>query len=163
MAEPTPVTATAVDGDHTYKFNVSMSCGGCSGAVNRVLGKLEGMSAFPSSFILPASSSSKLIIPTTPLFRHLDHQCSDHSPSSQSWGNRYPQQRRQTANAMNLQALSPTKSPSTHKPQPSSPSQPSTTRPSSRPSRRRVKRSTLARQMENSRVSRSRLSRYTPD
>jgi len=30
--------------EHTYKFNVSMSCGGCSGAVNRVLGKLEGVS-----------------------------------------------------------------------------------------------------------------------
>jgi copper chaperone CopZ len=27
---------------HTYKFNVTMSCGGCSGAINRVLGKLEG-------------------------------------------------------------------------------------------------------------------------
>lgn len=27
---------------HTYKFNVSMSCGGCSGAVDRVLKKLEG-------------------------------------------------------------------------------------------------------------------------
>jgi hypothetical protein len=32
--------------EHTYKFNVSMSCGGCSGAVNRVLGKLDGMSCF---------------------------------------------------------------------------------------------------------------------
>lgn len=28
---------------HTYKFNVSMSCGGCSGAVDRVLKKLDGM------------------------------------------------------------------------------------------------------------------------
>jgi copper chaperone len=35
--------------EHTYKFNVSMSCGGCSGAVNRVLGKLEGTLSFPSS------------------------------------------------------------------------------------------------------------------
>ena len=26
--------------EHTYKFNVSMSCGGCSGAVDRVLKKL---------------------------------------------------------------------------------------------------------------------------
>jgi copper chaperone len=33
--------------EHTYKFNVSMSCGGCSGAVNRVLGKLDGMSPLP--------------------------------------------------------------------------------------------------------------------
>jgi len=30
---------------HTYKFNVSMSCGGCSGAVDRVLKKLDGESA----------------------------------------------------------------------------------------------------------------------
>ena len=29
---------------HTYKFKVAMSCGGCSGAINRVLGKLEGAS-----------------------------------------------------------------------------------------------------------------------
>ncbi|KAI9735762.1 MAG: Cytosolic copper metallochaperone [Claussenomyces sp. TS43310] len=27
--------------EHTYKFNVSMSCGGCSGAVDRVLKKLD--------------------------------------------------------------------------------------------------------------------------
>jgi copper chaperone CopZ len=27
---------------HTYKFNVAMSCGGCSGAVERVLKKLDG-------------------------------------------------------------------------------------------------------------------------
>jgi copper chaperone len=29
---------------HTYKFNVAMSCGGCSGAIERVLKKLEGQS-----------------------------------------------------------------------------------------------------------------------
>lgn len=28
--------------EHKYKFNVSMSCGGCSGAVERVLKKLDG-------------------------------------------------------------------------------------------------------------------------
>jgi copper chaperone CopZ len=27
---------------HTYKFNVSMSCSGCSGAIDRVLKKLDG-------------------------------------------------------------------------------------------------------------------------
>lgn len=27
---------------HTYKFNVTMSCGGCSGAIDRVLKKLDG-------------------------------------------------------------------------------------------------------------------------
>jgi copper chaperone len=30
--------------EHTYKFNVAMSCGGCSGAVERVLKKLDGKS-----------------------------------------------------------------------------------------------------------------------
>lgn len=28
--------------EHNYTFNVTMSCGGCSGAVERVLKKLEG-------------------------------------------------------------------------------------------------------------------------
>jgi copper chaperone len=27
---------------HEYKFNITMSCGGCSGAVDRVLKKLDG-------------------------------------------------------------------------------------------------------------------------
>ncbi|KAH9817405.1 iron/copper transporter Atx1 [Teratosphaeria destructans] len=29
--------------EHNYKFNVNMSCGGCSGAIERVLKKLEGI------------------------------------------------------------------------------------------------------------------------
>ncbi|KAI1780370.1 hypothetical protein F4818DRAFT_395490 [Hypoxylon cercidicola] len=37
------------DQEHTYKFNVSMSCSGCSGAVNRVLGKLEGVKNYDVS------------------------------------------------------------------------------------------------------------------
>ncbi|KAJ5761896.1 uncharacterized protein N7511_005278 [Penicillium nucicola] len=32
--------------DHLYKFNVTMTCGGCSGAVERVLKKLEGVKNF---------------------------------------------------------------------------------------------------------------------
>ncbi|KGO65135.1 Heavy metal-associated domain, HMA [Penicillium italicum] len=35
--------------DHQYKFNVTMSCGGCSGAVERVLKKLEGVKTFDIS------------------------------------------------------------------------------------------------------------------
>lgn len=31
--------------DHQYKFNVAMSCGGCSGAIERVLKKLDGTSS----------------------------------------------------------------------------------------------------------------------
>ncbi|RAL13589.1 copper metallochaperone ATX1 [Aspergillus homomorphus CBS 101889] len=32
--------------DNQYKFEVTMSCGGCSGAVERVLKKLEGVKSF---------------------------------------------------------------------------------------------------------------------
>ncbi|OAA57530.1 iron copper transporter [Niveomyces insectorum RCEF 264] len=35
--------------DHTYKFNVSMSCSGCSGAVDRVLKRLEGVKSYEVS------------------------------------------------------------------------------------------------------------------
>ncbi|KAJ5740945.1 Metal homeostasis factor ATX1 [Penicillium malachiteum] len=35
--------------DHQYKFNVAMSCGGCSGAVERILKKLEGVKSFDVS------------------------------------------------------------------------------------------------------------------
>ncbi|ORY56137.1 uncharacterized protein BCR38DRAFT_356254 [Pseudomassariella vexata] len=34
---------------HTYKFNISMSCGGCSGAVDRVLKKLDGVESYEVS------------------------------------------------------------------------------------------------------------------
>ncbi|KAG8746945.1 Cytosolic copper metallochaperone [Ceratobasidium sp. 414] len=38
--------------EHTYKFDVAMSCSGCSGAVTRVLekAKAEGEPLFPSLF-----------------------------------------------------------------------------------------------------------------
>ncbi|KAB5582394.1 hypothetical protein GE09DRAFT_1211043 [Coniochaeta sp. 2T2.1] len=35
--------------EHTYKFNVSMSCSGCSGAVDRVLKKLDGVKSYEVS------------------------------------------------------------------------------------------------------------------
>ncbi|KKY27013.1 putative iron copper transporter [Phaeomoniella chlamydospora] len=35
--------------EHHYKFNVKMTCGGCSGAVERVLKKLEGVKAYEVS------------------------------------------------------------------------------------------------------------------
>ena len=41
-ATPVAAAAPAPVAEHTYKFNVSMSCGGCSGAVDRVLKKLNG-------------------------------------------------------------------------------------------------------------------------
>ncbi|KAI9854098.1 MAG: Cytosolic copper metallochaperone [Vezdaea acicularis] len=35
--------------EHQYKFNVTMSCGGCSGAVERVLKKLDGVKSYTVS------------------------------------------------------------------------------------------------------------------
>jgi len=35
--------------DHTYDFNITMTCGGCSGAVERVLKKLDGVKSFDVS------------------------------------------------------------------------------------------------------------------
>ncbi|KAF1997521.1 putative iron/copper transporter Atx1 [Amniculicola lignicola CBS 123094] len=32
--------------EHNYKFNVAMSCGGCSGAIERVLKKLDGVKSY---------------------------------------------------------------------------------------------------------------------
>ncbi|KPM39153.1 hypothetical protein AK830_g7413 [Neonectria ditissima] len=34
---------------HTYEFNVAMSCGGCSGAIDRVLKKLDGVDSYEVS------------------------------------------------------------------------------------------------------------------
>lgn len=33
--------------EHTYDFNITMTCSGCSGAVERVLKKLDGLSDLP--------------------------------------------------------------------------------------------------------------------
>jgi len=50
--------------DHTYKFGVAMSCGGCSGAVNRVLGKLEGVKSYDVS--LETQTATVVAEPTLP-------------------------------------------------------------------------------------------------
>ncbi|PFH57113.1 hypothetical protein XA68_15488 [Ophiocordyceps unilateralis] len=34
---------------HKYEFNVAMSCGGCSGAIDRVLKKLDGVESYQVS------------------------------------------------------------------------------------------------------------------
>jgi copper chaperone CopZ len=47
-----PPTITMAE-THTYEFNVTMSCGGCSGAIDRVLKKLDGMLTSP----LPAQTA----------------------------------------------------------------------------------------------------------
>lgn len=47
--------------EHTYKFDIAMSCGGCSGAVERVLKKLDGeirALATPSHAPLHATADS---------------------------------------------------------------------------------------------------------
>ncbi|KAF2479943.1 heavy-metal-associated domain-containing protein [Neohortaea acidophila] len=35
--------------EHKYKFNITMTCGGCSGAVERVLKKLDGVKSYDVS------------------------------------------------------------------------------------------------------------------
>jgi len=47
---------------HTYKFNVAMSCSGCSGAVDRVLKKLEGIKSYDVS--LATQSATVIAGPT---------------------------------------------------------------------------------------------------
>ncbi|CAD6445342.1 3b08fbae-b5f3-4219-b5cb-680806470938 [Sclerotinia trifoliorum] len=42
----TPAPLIAEEGEHTYKFGITMTCGGCSGAVDRVLKKLDGVRAY---------------------------------------------------------------------------------------------------------------------
>ena len=41
--------------DHTYKFGVQMTCGGCSGAIDRVLKKLDGKLSCIPGFPIPHS------------------------------------------------------------------------------------------------------------
>jgi copper chaperone len=53
--------------EHTYKFNVSMSCGGCSGAVNRVLGKLDGVCLS----LLPPTIFPSALQPSTQCLSHM--------------------------------------------------------------------------------------------
>ena len=43
--------------EHNYKFEVAMSCGGCSGAVERVLKKLDGANPPLTPLAPPASKS----------------------------------------------------------------------------------------------------------
>jgi copper chaperone CopZ len=62
MADTGAAVPDAVPG-HKYQFNVSMSCGGCSGAVERVLKKLEGAS---TSNPCPRSPSYLTPLPHAP-------------------------------------------------------------------------------------------------
>ena len=39
--------------EHNYKFNITMTCGGCSGAVERVLKKLDGTSSALTPLLSP--------------------------------------------------------------------------------------------------------------
>ncbi|KAK4133170.1 heavy-metal-associated domain-containing protein [Trichocladium antarcticum] len=48
-ADTPPTTTAPTAAEHVYTFGVSMSCGGCSGAVERVLKKLEGVKSYEVS------------------------------------------------------------------------------------------------------------------
>ncbi|KAE8366674.1 heavy metal-associated domain-containing protein [Aspergillus caelatus] len=56
--------------EHQYKFNITMSCGGCSGAVERVLKKLEGVKSFDVS--LNSQTATVVTEPSVPYERVLD-------------------------------------------------------------------------------------------
>ncbi|KAL4727669.1 Cytosolic copper metallochaperone [Fusarium chlamydosporum] len=43
---------------HTYEFDIAMSCGGCSGAIDRVLKKLDGVESYEVSL---ENQSAKVI------------------------------------------------------------------------------------------------------
>ncbi|RFU33687.1 hypothetical protein B7463_g2665, partial [Scytalidium lignicola] len=43
------ITTTTTMSEHTYKFNVTMTCSGCSGAVDRVLKRLDGVKSYDVS------------------------------------------------------------------------------------------------------------------
>lgn len=123
---------------HTYEFNVSMSCGGCSGAIDRVLKKLDGMSAAQSAY-LPLSVPRTYIEPaatTTP--SHLPQNCIISTGL--------------LTNAAYVQVSRATKSPSRISLPRSSPRCP--TRPSSPRLQRRARRSTRPRLMVSSSPSR---------
>ncbi|TNY19715.1 copper chaperone taha [Rhodotorula diobovata] len=46
--------------ESTYKFNVKMTCGGCSSAVERVLKKTEGVSSYDVSL-----DTQQVVVKTT--------------------------------------------------------------------------------------------------
>ena len=48
---------TTTMAENHYKFNITMTCGGCSGAVERVLKKLDGSLLISSSLLPPPSLS----------------------------------------------------------------------------------------------------------
>lgn len=65
-SNPPPKARTMAEAaEHRYKFNISMSCGGCSGAVERVLKKMEGTSPFsvPATLSLSSSPLPSLLSP----------------------------------------------------------------------------------------------------
>ena len=61
MADTAP--ALAAD-EHTYKFNITMTCGGCSGAVDRVLKKLDGVKSYTVS--LDSQTATVVAAPELP-------------------------------------------------------------------------------------------------
>ncbi|KAK2873656.1 hypothetical protein FQN49_002189 [Arthroderma sp. PD_2] len=53
--------------DHQYNFDVTMTCGGCSGAVERVLKKMNGVKSFEVSL-----DTQKAAVTTEPSITYED-------------------------------------------------------------------------------------------
>lgn len=74
--------------EHVYKFNVTMSCSGCSGAIDRVLKKLDGMSTlkfrFPSSTFSTTLKRVLCLLSTSPPNYHDPAGVKSHNISLES-------------------------------------------------------------------------------
>ena len=58
--------------EHTFKFDIAMSCGGCSGAVDRVLKKLDGTLPSPCpSQALYSPQNPPLLASLSPFYSHV--------------------------------------------------------------------------------------------
>lgn len=66
---------------HTYKFNVSMSCSGCSGAVDRVLKKLEGK---PVPVPVPVQPTLPSSLPRSPTEDEMESRTKRHRSRTHS-------------------------------------------------------------------------------
>lgn len=129
---------------HHYHFDITMTCGGCSGAVERVLKKTEGRALSPFLSFLPPSSPSRILcsllmpppLPSSPFVRPFFASNHLFPPTPTST----PTTSLPTPADEAPQASPPTPSTSRPRPRTSTPT-PSPLPPCSRRSRRRARRS----------------------
>lgn len=77
--------------EHNYKFNITMTCGGCSGAVERVLKKLDGKShhyASPGRSHQPLTHTLSLLLQASRTSTFLSKAKPLPSPPRRTWTTR---------------------------------------------------------------------------